>query len=278
VVEEWQHQQATAVEDAQAYLAVLADKLSAQVPVKTVVTYGDAATEILEAVRTHAADGIVMATHGRTGLGHLLHGSVPEAVLAHSWVPVLVVHARPGERVAPLFDPAAARIMVPLDGSALSEAALPIALDMLGPAGELMLVSVATPPHHVERGESGRVLAYLDQQEDGSKRDAYTYLRGIARRLQESQPDLQVALDVRIGEPAAGIVMATADRCGDLVVMATHGRTGVRRAAMGSVAGSVVRSGSVPVVLVRASTTRHLPAQVGEENHPVGRGVSSTTR
>jgi nucleotide-binding universal stress UspA family protein len=256
---------------------LVADQISAGVPVKTVATYGEAATEILHTVKKYDSDGIVMATHGRTGLGHLLHGSVPEAVLAHSSVPVFVEHARPFESVAPPFDPARAA------GSAASARAEPssgtmmrAAPDMLGSAGELVLVCVVAPPDHVERDESGRVLAYLDQQEDGSKRDAHAYLRGIAHQLQDSQPDLHVACDVRIGEPAAGIVMATTDGGGDVVVMATHGRTGVRRSAMGSVAGAVVRTGSVPVLLVRASTL--LPARVGSANHPVGRGAPVATR
>ena len=58
-----------------------------------------------------------MATHGRTGLPHLLYGSVTEAVLAHCTVPVFVVHARPGEEPAPPFTPYTAPVLVPQDGS-----------------------------------------------------------------------------------------------------------------------------------------------------------------
>jgi nucleotide-binding universal stress UspA family protein len=60
-------------------------------------------------------------------------------------------------------------------------------------------------------------------------------------------------MDVRLGEPAEGIVMAEMDRRIDLVVMSTHGRTGLGRAIMGSVAGEVLRTGRAPVVLVGPS-------------------------
>ena len=61
---------------------------------------------------------------------------------------------------------------------------------------------------------------------------------------------MRVTCDVRIGDPVEGIVIAEADRAIDLVVMATHGRTGLGRALMGSVAGAVLRTGHTPVLLV----------------------------
>jgi nucleotide-binding universal stress UspA family protein len=174
--------------------------------------------------------------------------------------------------------------MVPLDGSAFAEAVLPAALEIIGDAGELVLTSVAEPPDHVERDERGRVLAYLDQQEEAITRDTVDYLRRIQAALKQQRPELQVALDVRIGDPAAGITVAEVARGADLVVMATHGRTGLRRALLGSVAGNVVSTGSVPVLLVSpavaaasehqsASRVTRIPTPAGSlQNHPVGRG------
>jgi nucleotide-binding universal stress UspA family protein len=249
----WEQQQLDAVNEAKAYLASVRERMGSVVPVQTSVAYGHAAEQILNAVKTNDADGIVIATHGRTGLAHLVFGSVTETVLAHSPVPVLVVHARPGEAAATPVDPVSARIVVPLDGSPLAEQALPTALEMVGIAGELVLVSVVAPPKHVLTDEAGHVRSYLDQQEDSLTREARDYLHGVAARLKKSQPDLHVAYDVRIGDAAPGIVMATVDRGGDLVVMATHGRTGLGRALLGSVAGDVVRTGVTPVLLIHAS-------------------------
>ena len=246
----WEQEQTEAVDDAEAYLATVADKVASRVPVKTSTPYGHAARKILEAIEALEADGVVMATHGRRGLAHLLYGSVAEAVLAESPVPVFLVHAQPGEAAPPPFDPSTARAVVPLDGSAFAEAALDTAADLIGTTGELVLVTVVEPPDRVERDENGRVLAYLDQQEEARTREARGYLSRLAAELVQRYPGVRISPDVRIGEPAPGIAMAAIDRTADVVVMATHGRTGFRRAVLGSVAGAVLRTGSTPVLLV----------------------------
>jgi nucleotide-binding universal stress UspA family protein len=152
-----------------------------------------------------------MASHGRTGLAHLLYGSIAEAVLAHSPVPVFLVHANPGVAAAQ-FDPRSARIMTPLDGSAFAEAALPLALEVLGAAGELVLL---------------RVVA-RDQPLEASK-----YLQQVANQLRQSNLGLHVTCDVRTGDAAHAIAAAQIDRGVDLVVIATHGRSGLGRALLG---------------------------------------------
>ena len=161
-----------------------------------------------------------------------------------------MAYARPGEAAAPPFDSASVHIMVPLDGSAFAETALPVALKIVGTTGELILASVAAAPDHVERDEQGHVRAYLDQQEEAVRRESLDYLRQVEAQLKRQRPDLHVTLEVRIGDPAPGITMAEIACGADLVVMATHGRTGIRRAVLGSVAGAVLITGSVPVLLV----------------------------
>jgi nucleotide-binding universal stress UspA family protein len=258
---DWERQQLAAIDEATAYLAGVAQKVATRVPVTTAPVYGHAPDAILDTVQQFGADSIVMATHGRTGLAHLLHGSVAEAVLTRSSVPVFMVYARPGEAAAAPFDSASARIMVPLDGSAFAEAALPAALEVVGAAGELVLTSVAAAPDHVERDEQGHVRAYLDQQEEAIRRETFDYLRQVQTRLTQQRPNLQVSLDVRIGDPAQGIATAEIDRAADLVVMATHGRTGIRRAVLGSVASAVLTMGSVPVLLVSPAASAAIEHQ-----------------
>jgi nucleotide-binding universal stress UspA family protein len=221
------------VSEVTSYLAAVVDRVGIRAPVQTIAAFGEPATEILETARRFDADEVVMATHGRTGPAHLLHGSVAEAVLGHSPIPVFLVHARPGEVAAPQFDPRSARIMVPLDGSAFAEAALPVALEVLGAAGELVMLRVVAPD------------AVLD---------ASHYLQGVVNRLKRGDLDLHVTCDVRTGDAADGIAAAQIDRGVDLVVMATHGRSGLGRAVLGSVAGAVLRTGNVPVLLVRPAT------------------------
>jgi nucleotide-binding universal stress UspA family protein len=180
----------------------------------------------------------------------LLFGSVAERLMATSVVPVFLVHARPGEAAPTPVDPGTASVLVPLDGSTFSEMAIEPAADLVGPLGELILACVVEPPSEVERAEDGHVIAYLDQQEEARSREAREYLSEVASRVAQRYPRLRIAQDVRIGDAQNGISMAVADRAADLVVMATHGRTGISRAVVGSVAGAVLRNAPAPVVLV----------------------------
>src|SRR5919197_1961604 len=125
---DWEDQQVAAVDEAEAYLSRVADTLAVdRLPIQTIAPYGHAAAQIAKLSEELGATAVVMATHGRTGLPHLLYGSVAEAVLARSRIPVFLVPARPGESAMAPFDPISPRIVVALDGSAFAEAALPAA-------------------------------------------------------------------------------------------------------------------------------------------------------
>ena len=94
------------------------------------------------------------------------------------------------------------------------------------------------------------MIAYVDQQLSDIRQEAFAYLHDIARSISATHPDQHVTCDVEVGGPAECILIAEAERAVDLVVMATHGLTGVRRGFTGSVAGEVVRDGYTPVLLV----------------------------
>jgi nucleotide-binding universal stress UspA family protein len=257
--------QLDALGDARTYLADMADSMSRQLTTVEIATpYGRAADKILETVETYQADAVVMSTHGRTGFDHLLHGSVTEAVLARSGVPVFVVYARPVQSEAPTFSLANARLLVPQNGSEYDAPALRLAVDMLGPHGEIILLTIAPTPEHVLHDNSGRhVVAYLDQQEEALTREARNYLAGVAKPLRNAPAPITVKTDVRVGDPVSGIAAAALDTHADLIVMATHGRTGIQRAVLGSVAGSVLRTVDSPVVLVHPGASP--PPDVGVE-------------
>lgn len=246
----WAQDQSAAIAEAEQYLAEVARKLRTRVAVETSVPYGRAASCIVESIRDHAVDAVAMATHGRTGLQHLMVGSVAEAVIAESDVPVFVTYARPGELPAAPLDPKHARVLVPLDGSEFAKTAVSTAVELVGTDGELVLVSVVEPPDDVVRDEFGRIRVYLDQQEEALSRDARDYLHGMATQLIEMTPGLRVSVEVRLGEPAKGVIAAAVDRSADLVVMASHGLTGIQRAVSGSVTGAVLREGHTPVLVV----------------------------
>jgi nucleotide-binding universal stress UspA family protein len=274
----WERLQLDAISDAHDYLAELAESFSGQLAAMEIATpYGRAVDKILETVDVFGADAVVMATHGRTGFAHVLYGSVTEAVLARGSKPVFVVYARPGEAPAPVFSPQNARLLVPQDGSEYDAPALRTALDMLGARGEIVLVSVVAPPEDVVRDtSSGHVVAFVDQQEEARTREARDYLASVAEPLRQAPASIGVTVDVRVGDPASGISLAALDHQADLIVMATHGRTGIRRAVLGSVAGTVLRSGPTPVLLVHPQGSSPVEVAPAELTVPVQIGPVPT--
>jgi nucleotide-binding universal stress UspA family protein len=263
--------QNASTDESRRYLADMAESVVGQVAaVHTATPSGQPSDQILEIIEAFQADGVVMTTHGRTGFDHLLHGSVTEDLLARSPVPVFVVYSRPGESPAPTFSATSARLLVPQDGSDYDAPALQVAMGLLGPSGQIVLVTVVAPPEHVLRDPTGRhVLAYLDQQEEALAREAREYLANVAAPLRAGPVRVNVKVDVRLGDPASGIAMAAIDNQADLIVMATHGRTGINRAVVGSVAGCVLRTACTPVVLVHPASWRPTGQPVRWEVGPV---------
>ena len=140
------------------------------------------------------------------------------------------------------------KILVALDRASGAERALAVAGDLGRANGSVIrLLHVAPIPQAVMEG--GRVLAYADQESERVQHETLTYLRGVGRRL----TGFAVECAVRFGDPAEEILQEARDSGADLIAMATHGRTGVARLLLGSVAEAVLRQSEIPVVLVRHS-------------------------
>lgn len=136
------------------------------------------------------------------------------------------------------------RILVPLDGSTLAEGVLPHVQALVKSlAAELVLLRVAFT--HVFPG------ADPIQSQVTAVKEAEDYVSGLAKRLQEE--GVRAEAKVRYGDPVEEILdHVTWDHI-DLIAMATHGRTGLKRVVMGSVAENVLRRTSVPMLLMRAA-------------------------
>jgi len=139
----------------------------------------------------------------------------------------------------------AERILVPLDGSPLAERALPTALELLsdGPGATLILLRAAEA--HILPGTDPIEAQVAVIQE------AESYLDSVADRLRE-QGITEVVTSVWYSSAAKAIVEAAQVRRVDLIVMSTHGRSGLGRALRGSVAETVVRRTRTPILLVSA--------------------------
>lgn len=144
------------------------------------------------------------------------------------------------------------RIVIPLDGSDLAEQALPEAEELARLSGAPLQLIQVIDPHRLDHfglDEFGG-LAKLDVRIAEANQTAKEYLRQAARDIEEK--GLAVETEVLRGDSARAIVAATEP--GDLLVISTHGRDGARRWFLGSVAESVARHATVPVLLVRAQT------------------------
>jgi nucleotide-binding universal stress UspA family protein len=247
------------VENRDAEHALAVAQQAASVVARALRTQGVSAEGV--AVVDRPADGIlryaaarhhrllVMATHGRGGLGRALHGSVAAAVVRGSRVPVVLVRAWE-DGVARQPPDGTPTLLVPLDGSELAEAALPLAhglAELL--RGELILVRALQMPISVAGAVSapgGLVdpTPILDAERD----EATAYLSARAAALPSGGP---VTTTVETG-PAADVIAAVAvARHATLVVMATHGRGGLLQTLFGSTTERVVRFGPCPVAVVR---------------------------
>jgi nucleotide-binding universal stress UspA family protein len=145
-------------------------------------------------------------------------------------------------------------ILVPLDGSALSEAALPHAEALAQRLdANLLLVRAPTSPAALAAETTPDMgvmpVELLDEVFDEETNEAKTYLNGVAERLKGG--NLRVTWEVVEGEVGRAILDTAHRHQCDLICMATHGRTGIGRLVMGSIAERIVRESHLPVLLIR---------------------------
>lgn len=239
--------------DYEGYLAGVAARLQPSgLPVEILLRQGDPATEILAEVADNPAlHTIAMATHGRSGVARTVLGSVAERIIQAAPVPVLLV--RSGSPLVAGAPPAYQRILVPLDGSPFAAQALDSATELAERTGAtLLLLTVLPPLQTLSFAEAGLRPYWSEAARIAAADSATLALTTTAVRL-ESQ-GLAVRTLLRHGSPAAEIVHCATDEAADLIVLATHGRSGLPRLWLGSVALGVVRSATQPVLTMRPAT------------------------
>jgi nucleotide-binding universal stress UspA family protein len=211
---------------------------------------GETGAEILRSSEELGCDLIVMGTHGRSGLGRLLAGSIAETVLRKASCPVLALR---GQEVPRRSEPILV-ILHPTDVSECSRASLHVARRLARDVGARLVVLHVTP---VEVVLEGTLAGGGDPDAD---RDS---LEEICEEMEG--PDLKCPVETRLerGDPTAKILRVAGEIEADLIVMGTHGRSGLGRALMGSVAEAVLRRARCPVLITR-STPPEPPAACSE--------------
>ena len=240
------------------YLDTTARRLAVGAPLRvaTELLQGDVATALQK--RAASADLVVMSTHGRGPLGRFWLGSVADELIRVIPAPLLLV--RPNQS-APDIDrePEFRHVMVPLDGNPPAETALRPAADVAALFGATFtLLEVVQPVLLRQYRPDGRpievmtgtVLDALAREQDRLVREAGAYLDGVSRRL--ASQGVTVRTKVLLDEhPAASLLREAQEGGYDLVALATHGRHGLPRMLLGSVADKLVRGTALPVLLCR---------------------------
>lgn len=252
--EEWE---AAARDWSEDYLASVAERIDSEAGgvVSTALRSGHVVETLLEEAASKHADLMIMATHGRGALSRAWLGSVADAVMRQATIPVLFVRPEADHPPVVTTPKGLETILVPLDGSELSEHALEYATELgelFGSAYHLTRVvpyplDIASPylPYTVQMNQN--ILA-------DAKESAALYLEERADRMRRR--GLRVTTSVAVDAQAGHGILSEAEAVGcDLIAMATHGRSGVGRLVLGSAADKVLRGTEVPLLL-------HRPAKV----------------
>jgi nucleotide-binding universal stress UspA family protein len=221
-------------------LTIVQEQLESATPAEAIVGYADE-TDI---------DLIVMGTHGRRGVDRMLFGSVTEEVVRKAPCPAFTV--RQDAEVTP--DQAIRRILVPIDFSDTSEAAVHHAKEIaLTYGAELNLLHVVEQPFYPS--SYGMDSVSFPTQEIVDRVE--TQLGDLAR---EEIGYEHVMVEATVGHPPSSILDYVETNEIDLVVIATHGRTGLDRVLIGSVAERVLRQSPTPVFVVKPDRKSLLPS------------------
>lgn len=250
---EWQWEdraQAELMHAAEGYLTEQAQALrTAELNVTWQVTSGVPAECIIDCAASEPEALIVMATHGYSGLRRWTLGSVADKVIHGAQAPIFLIRTT---EPAPVSVQPWKRILVPLDGSALAAQALPLAIDLARRAkAELILLQAVMPLVEYVPGLSPfhRLPSPPVVFPDALREQAHQQLMAVIDRL--ALPNMTITPVAVAGYPAEAIVDEAVRYQAGLIVMATHGYSGLQRWTLGSVADKVLHTSTLPLLLVR---------------------------
>ena len=218
-------------------------------PVKCFVEKGNPEEVIIEKAAADRDAMIAIATHGRSGIQRWLLGSVAEKVLQGATNHLLLVRA--SDRAKTDGEAVLKTVVVPLDGSSLAEKALPY-VAALAAKIELQVVlmrAYALPPSVTAEDYGSNLSDLLDQVEA----EARDYITEKVQELKESGLK-NVSSVLYLGYGAQEIITLGRKTPDNFIAMCTHGRSGIKRWVLGSVAERVVRYSGDPVLIIRAGS------------------------
>lgn len=223
--------------------------------VSSTLLEGPVADALARYAKENRVDLIVISSHGRAGIARVTLGSVTDALIRNTNIPVFVVKRAPSylaERETRPFR----RILVPLDGSKLAEEIIPQVIELAKKnESEIVLLHVLVPATYSQKQIEDAALPWWENDVDV----AQTYLGEQAERIRAA--GVPASIEITIGEDAADGITRSASRLrSDLIAIATRGRGGFSRLIRGSVADKVVRAARQSLLVVNPQAG---PAQKG---------------
>jgi nucleotide-binding universal stress UspA family protein len=233
------------------------------VPVLSALPIGGVADELIEQARQCAADLIVMTTHGRGALSRLWLGSIADEMMRHGLAPVLLM--RPPEGPVDLaVEPTPRHMLIPLDGTPDAERVLPAAVELAGLFDSACTLLEVVPPVPIlgydvsGYATGGTDVALLGQLQESARAYVSRVQEWLTARVRRADTDVIVN-----EQPAHAILEEARARGCDLIALQTHGRGGLSRLVLGSVADRVVRGASCAVLVNRGPYPGHESARPG---------------
>jgi nucleotide-binding universal stress UspA family protein len=222
------------------------------VEVRVEVTVGHPAEEILSYAEKNNIDLILMATHGRSGVRRWVLGSIADKVLRQSIVPIWLVRANIPEEIVHDEWPKR-KLLVPLDGSKFGESVLPHVEALAKQRGvelvNIILLRVVEEPFITGDYPFSDWNEHVRRIREHFKQEAEQYLVKVKKRLADAR--LNVREEVLMGKPADEIINYARSTHPNLIVMATHGSSGVSLWEYGNIANKILHGVSSPIFLVR---------------------------
>jgi nucleotide-binding universal stress UspA family protein len=229
------------------------DRLSVPVTIRNVD--GDVAAVVREQADSLRASWVVMTTHARGPMGRFWLGSTTDELIRSLPIPLIAVH--PGKEAPDLTKEQLIRhMLIPLDGTPLAEDILESSVAFAKAMGcDLTLLRVVTPVYPVtlpaEPAIFGSVaidiMDRVEKMHADLKKGANAYLETVANRLRED--GLKVHTRVSVEEQPGVAILDAAKAPIDLIAIETHGRGGLSRLLLGSVADKVIRGSPLPVLV-----------------------------
>ena len=250
------------------YLAEIGARITelSGVPTSRTVIDGSPADRLTEYAQRKRVDLIAMSTHGRGPVSRAWMGSVADRVIRHVDVPVILIRAGEESAVDLAQEAEFKRILVALDGSSRAEKSLELTTRIAKAAGAtLILLQAVEPPVPFSSPYLPHAMQGTQTALEEGRNASVKYLDGVKDRLERQ--GIGVETETLLGvHPAPAILRYAEEHAVDLIAVATHGRGGLPRLVLGSVADKVLRAASVPILVARPATLKNLDKETAEHD------------